>query len=184
MKRTILFMHSAGTQEGEHEGSNDLLRRLREGLGPNVTLLAPRMPSPDSPTYASWKQALDALTPTLPEEVVLVGHSLGGSVLLKYLSEEAFAPRIAGMVLIATPYWGVQDWDVSEYMLREDFPTDLPVIRPLYLYQSNDDDVVSPEHVNYYATLLPMATVRTTAGMGHLFAKPCPELLDDIRRLL
>jgi predicted alpha/beta hydrolase family esterase len=184
MKRTILFIHSAGSQEGEHEGSNDLLRRLREGLGVGVTLLAPRMPSPDNPTYASWKKALDALIPTLPDEVVLVGHSLGGSVLLKYLSEEAFTPRIAGMVLIAMPYWGVQDWDVSEYMLREDFPTGLPAIRPLYLYQSDNDDVVSPDHVKYYATLLPTATVRTPAGMGHLFAKPCPELIDDIHGLL
>lgn len=66
MKRTILFTHSAGSQEDAHEGSNDLLRHLRAGPGPEVTLLAPRMPSPDSPSYASWKQALDALIPTLP----------------------------------------------------------------------------------------------------------------------
>jgi uncharacterized protein len=184
MKRTILFIHSAGAQEGEHEGSNDLLRHLRAGLGPDVTVLAPRMPSADSPTYAAWKQALDALIPTLPREVVLVGHSLGGSVLLKYLSEEAFAPHVAGMVLIATPYWGDQDWDVSEYMLREDFPTGLPVIGPLYLYQSDDDDVVSPDHANRYARKLPMATVRTPAGMGHLFANPCPPLIHDVQGLL
>ena len=84
MKRTILFIHSAGSQEGEHEGSNDLLRHLRAGLGADATLLAPRMPSPDSPTYASWKQALDALIPTLPGEVVLMGHSQG-SFLLRQL---------------------------------------------------------------------------------------------------
>lgn len=184
MKRTILFIHSAGSQEGEHEGSNDLLRHLRAGLGADATLLAPRMPSPDSPTYASWKQALDALIPTLPGEVVLMGHSLGGSVLLKYLSEEAFAPRIAGMVLIAMPYWGMDGWEVDEYLLRKDFPTGLPVIGPVYLYHSEDDDVVSFEHVRYYAGKLPAATVRTPAGMGHVFAKPCPALVGDVRSLL
>lgn len=184
MKRTILFIHSAGPQDGEHEGSNDLLHNLREGLDPTSTLLAPHMPSPDNPTYASWKQAIDGLIPTLPEEVVLIGHSLGGSILLKYLSEEAFAPRIVGMVLIATPYWGEQDWDVSEYMLREDFLTGLPAVGRLYLYQSDDDDVVPPQHVDRYAQKLPTATVRTPAGMGHVFAKPCPVLIRDIQGLL
>jgi uncharacterized protein len=184
MKTTILFIHSAGSQEGRHEGSNDLLRQLQTGIDGDITWLAPHMPSADSPTYAAWKQALDEIRATLPTEVLLIGHSLGGSVLLKYLSEEAFAPRVLGMVLIATPYWGGQDWDVSEYELRKDFPTGLPVIHGLYLYQSDDDDVVSPDHVNRYAEKLPMATVRTPAGMGHLFAKPCPALIRDIQALL
>lgn len=113
-----------------------------------------------------------------------MGHSLGGSVLLKYLSEEAFPPRVAGMVLIAMPYWGRDGWDVDEYLLREDFPTGLPVIHPLYLYHGDDDDVVSFEHVHHYARKLPAATVRTPAGMGHFFAKPCPLLIGDIRGLL
>jgi predicted alpha/beta hydrolase family esterase len=36
---------------------------------------------------------------------IVVGHSLGGSFMLKFLVEEEPRNRIAGIFLIAAPYW-------------------------------------------------------------------------------
>jgi uncharacterized protein len=73
--------------------------------------------------------------------VILVGHSLGGSVLLKYLSEEKIQ-LVAGLFLIAAPYWGAKHWQASEYRLQEDFTSNLLKELPISFYYSRDDDVV------------------------------------------
>jgi hypothetical protein len=46
---------------------------------------------------------------------ILIGHSLGGSFLLKYVSEEKIGKTIAGIFLIATPYWGGAGWQYEGY---------------------------------------------------------------------
>nr|WP_235788441.1 alpha/beta hydrolase [Salipaludibacillus sp. CUR1] len=45
------------------------------------------MPNPENPEYILWKKQLEKELDKLNGDVILVGHSLGGSVLLKYLSE-------------------------------------------------------------------------------------------------
>jgi len=45
---------------------------------------------------------------------ILIGHSLGGSFLLKYVSEEKIAKTVAGIFLIATPYWGGAGWQYED----------------------------------------------------------------------
>ncbi|MFB1051250.1 hypothetical protein [Paraliobacillus sp. JSM ZJ581] len=61
--------------------------------------------------------------------MIIIGHSLGGSVLLKYLSEQAFNQFIARLFLIAAPYWGKDDdWQGEEYTLLENFNSKLPKI--------------------------------------------------------
>ncbi len=88
MKKQILFIHSAGAQ-GPHEGSGRLVAHLQKGLGPEYQVLYPIMPDPENPAYEPWKAQLEKELTALEGEAILVGHSLGGSVLLKYLSEEA-----------------------------------------------------------------------------------------------
>jgi pimeloyl-ACP methyl ester carboxylesterase len=56
----------------------------------------------------------------IPGEIILVGHSLGASMLLKHLSEHEALRRIRGVFLLATPFWpGDEDWQKG-LKLRED----------------------------------------------------------------
>jgi predicted alpha/beta hydrolase family esterase len=66
---------------------------------------------------------------------VLVGHSFGASVLLKYLAETVRRPGLAGLFLVATPFWGS---DFPEFALPPDFGARLRDLSPIYLYHSRD----------------------------------------------
>jgi uncharacterized protein len=141
------------------------------------------MPEPENPRYEHWKQKIEKEMAMIDGEVILVGHSLGGSVLLKYLSEEKFNKPIAGLFLIATAYWGVKDWEIDEYILQKDFAKKLPPIQKTFLYHCREDEWVPFEHSGYYAKKLPQANVRMLEGNTHDFSGGLPEIIDDIKSL-
>ena len=180
--KEVMFVHSAGPQ-GHHEGSDYLVRYLVDALGPGYRVMHPGMPDPENPHYSDWRTRLRREFESMGDELILVGHSLGASVLLKYLSEEKLQARIAGLFLISAVYWGKEDWEVKEYELKLNFTSKLPSIEKIFLYHSRDDEVVPVSHVRYYAGELPNATVREFAHRGHLFGKGLPELIEDIKGL-
>src|SRR3712207_5812170 len=104
------------------------------------------MPDADNPAYAAWKGRIARELAAPDGEVILVGHSLGGSLLLKYLSEENPERPVAGLFLIAAPHWGAEGWEVGEYALQDDFASKLPGELPVFLYHSRDDEVVPFAH--------------------------------------
>ena len=177
----IVFLHSAGAQ-GPHEGSGEFAASLQRSLVSGYNVLYPKMPHPEDPKYMPWKGRLEQVLAALDDEVILVGHSLGGSVLLKYLSEELYSGSIAGVFLVATPYWGGEgNWNIDEYILREDFPSGLSHVPRIFLYHSVDDDTVPFAHLALYAEKLPQAVVRELDGYGHIFRTGLPELANDIK---
>jgi len=153
---------------------------LEQGLGDEYVVRAPVMPSPDEPHYEPWAARVAELIGAATEPVMM-GHSFGASVLLKYLSEESAPPALAGVFLVATPFWGPK---FPEFQLRSDFATKLGAVAPLYFYQSRDDEEVPVEHLERYRKALPNAVVRLLDGRGHEFDQPVfPELVTDIRSL-
>ena len=181
MTKQVLFIHSGGTQ-GIRQGSSYLVTYLRTMLGSDYHVLSPDMPEPEHPEYRHWKNELDRDMALLRNDVILVGHSLGGSVLLKYLSEHPFPKPIAGLFIVAAPFWGLEHWDVDEYCLLDDFQQYLPPMNRIVLYHSRDDSVVPFSHLKTYAAKLPWATIRETRGQ-HLFLHGLPELITDIKTI-
>jgi predicted alpha/beta hydrolase family esterase len=141
------------------------------------------MPEEDSPEYEAWKNQIAKELTALDGRVILVGHSLGGSILLKYLSEEKLGKLVAGIFLIAPPYWGAEDWQVSEYELEENFASKLPKELPMIFYHSRDDEWVPFEHLMLYKEKLPQATIHEFDGRGHQFNNDLSEVARDIKRL-
>jgi uncharacterized protein len=115
--------------------------------------------------------------------VLLVGHSLGALVLLRYLSEEEVKKPVAGLFLVAAPYAGTGGWEVGEDQLREAFATRLPRGLPVFLYHSRDDEVVPFAHLALYEAKLPWAAVRGFDGRGHQFGDDLSEVAGDIREV-
>lgn len=142
------------------------------------------MPDEDDPEYEAWKEQITKELAALDGEVVLVGHSLGASVLLKYLSEEKLGKPVAGIFLLAPPYWGAEDWEVEEYALRENFASNLPEGLPMFFYYSRDDAVVPAAHLALYSEKLPQATVRVFDDRGHQFDDDLSEAARDIREVV
>jgi len=137
------------------------------------------MPRPDEPHYWAWARRIDQLI-AKTKSPILVGHSFGASVLLKYLSETVRRPAFTGLFLVATPFWE----NFPEFALAPDFGARLRDVKALYLYQSRDDAEITLEHLERYRRALPQAKVRVLEGRGHEFNQPqFPELVADIRHV-
>ncbi len=181
MKKQVLFVHGGG--QGAYEKDKKLAANLRDALGAAYNVRCPKMPDEDRPEYEAWKNQIVKELAALDGEVILVGHSLGASIVLKYLSEEEIKKPVAGIFLIAPPYWGAEDWKVSEYALRKNFASKLPKELPMFFYHSRDDEWVPFAHLALYAEKLPQATIHEFNGRGHQFNNDLSEVARDIKRL-
>ncbi|WP_019120043.1 alpha/beta fold hydrolase [Brevibacillus massiliensis] len=180
MKKRVVFIHSAGPQ-GHRQGSSALIAYLQTSLGPDYEVSHPQMPNPENPEYVLWRKQLEREFAALDREVILVGHSLGGSVLLKYLSENSFHQPIAGFFGIAAPFWGKdEEWQSGDFVMEENFHIKLPAVSRMFFYHSRNDQIVPYTHLGQYAAKLPQATVRTLDGIEHFFHEGLPQLVSDI----
>jgi predicted alpha/beta hydrolase family esterase len=179
MQKVVLFIRGAG--EGAYEADALLAGSLQKELGPAYHVRYPGMPLEDDEGYLAWKAQIAAELAGLEDEVILVGHSVGGSILLKFLTEEQVALPSAGLFLIATPYFGGEEnWNYEELTLPGDFPEKLSGIPRIFLYHSRDDEIVPFAHLALYAAKLPQATVRESDGRGHQFRNDLAEIARDI----
>jgi len=178
--KKIFFAHSAGPQYGKGKGSYDLVQYLESKLSGEFEILFPAIEKPAAPTYEKFKKMFASSLVKITEPVILIGHSLGGSTLLKYLSEEKPRISIAGLFLIATPYW---QSDMKEFQLRKNFQSFLKDIPAIFLYHSKNDSAVPFEHLTFYKKAFNTAFVRELPGKEHVFSKGIPQLVKDIRTL-
>ena len=182
MSVDVLFIHSSGAQSGE-QGSAPFVKHLRQSLGSAYRVSCPAMPAPTKPSYERWKLELEKLLPGGKSPPILVGHSLGGSVLLKYISEHTPKVAAAGLFVVAAPYWGSTDWKVKEFVLRKSFARSIPKALKIYLYQSRNDEALEIGHLLRYSKAIPRATVRILDFGGHTFKEGLLQLAEDIQEL-
>jgi uncharacterized protein len=181
MKRQVLFIHGGGL--GAYEADKELAANLRDELGAAYHVRCPEMPDEESPEYEAWKEKIEQELATLDGEVILVGHSLGALILMKYVSEEEVEKPVAGLFLVATPYVGTGGWEFEEDALREDFAAEIHLRIPVFLYHSHDDEVVPFAHLALYEAKLPQATINELEGRGHQFDNDLSEVARDIKSL-
>jgi uncharacterized protein len=183
VKGQVLLVHSAGPQ-GRHEGSGELVARLEDMLGEDFEVLFPKMPDPDNPRYEPWRTEIQRTLGGLQaESPVLVGHSLGGSILLKYLCEEGLGQPAGGVLIVAAPFWGTSGWE-AEYALPDPTPTATSGLPPTFLFHSRDDEEIPFSHLERYANRFPDATVHPLDGTGHLFDRgDISEIVETVRSL-
>ena len=180
-QRQILFAHSGGGQGSPGEGSFDLVSYLKRKLSSEYDIHYPIIDDPEAPTYKMWKKLFSREFKKVKQPIILVGHSLGGSMLLKYFSEERPQIAISALFLVATPFWGKNGWNVEDFVLQESFESELTHITKVFLYQCKDDAIVPFGHLKFYKKVFPYSVVRILNGTDHAFADGLPELVDDIK---
>ncbi len=179
MKKLVLFIRGSG--EGAYEADALLAASLQTALGPAYEVRYPIMPIEEDAGYLDWKAQIAAELAGLDDQVILVGHSVGGAILLKFLSEEQGNRSSAGLFLIAAPYFGGDEtWNYAELTLPQDWATKLSRIPRIFLYHSRDDEIVPFAHLALYAAKLPRATIREYAGRGHQFRNDLTDIANDI----
>lgn len=181
VKKQLLFIQGGG--HGAYDADRKLASNLQQWLGDDYHVVYPMMPDEERPEYEAWKSRIAEELSAMQGEAFVVGHSLGASFLLKYFSEERPDQPVAGLFLIASPYWGAEDWEVDEYALGRDFASKLSEIQPVFFYHSSDDEIVPVAHLDLYAEKLPQATIRRFDGRGHQFNNDLFEVAQDIKAL-
>ena len=181
MKKQVLFIQGAG--EGAYDEDEKLAVSLRDLLGSEYYVHYPRMPEEEGQGYEAWRAQISKELAALDDEIILVGHSLGCSMLLKYISEEKVENSVAGVFLIAAPYWGAGGWQMDEFKLDEDHTSKLLKAVPVFFYHSRDDDIVPFTHLALHAEKFPQATIREFDGRGHQFNNDLSEVAADIKGL-
>jgi predicted alpha/beta hydrolase family esterase len=176
----VLFVQGGG--EGAHEADAKLALSLQSELGPAYKVHFPRMPNEGSPDYAAWGRHISETLAALGDDVVLVGHSFGASILIKILVEQTGEHAVRGVFLIAAPFWGDRGWTWKEVELPKDAGKRLAL--PLFLYHSQDDEEVPYAHVDLYLKAFPRAELRRLAGRNHQLDDDLSEVAADIRSLL
>ena len=182
MPHQVLFIQGGG--EGAHdEWDNKLVESMGRELGPNYEIRYPHMPNEADPKYARWKAALRKEFGRLDDGAILVGHSIGGTILINALAEEAPDLALNGIFLLAAPFVGESGWPSEDIKPMSGLGKKLPAQTPVYVYHGSEDDTAPFEHAGLYARAIPQAIVRRLPGRDHQFNNDMSEVAADIRRL-
>ncbi|MFA7319453.1 MAG: alpha/beta hydrolase [Parcubacteria group bacterium] len=150
---------------------------LQEKLGDKFDVLLPLMPCANNARYVEWKIWLEKFFPFLKGEVILIGHSLGGLFLAKYLSENDFPVSIKTVFLLAAPMME------GNFKLPESLEKIEQQTKKIYLYHSENDPVVPFADVEKYAAKLPSAEKVIFEDKGHFIDEEFPEFVEKLKNL-
>src|SRR5688500_7235583 len=146
MKQQVLIIHG-GHRAGRHPQLIQYLRgarvslddlrfrgwkaNLHDSLGKKYEIFNLKIPNPQTARYEEWKLWFEKFYRLL-ENPILIGHSLGGVFLAKYLSEEKIAKKVRAAFLVAAPYFEKGEFALSKNLRKL-------LKRKVFLYHSKDD---------------------------------------------
>ena len=184
MNKQVLFIQGAG--KGAYKEDEKLVASLRQLLGHEYEVHYPEMQNEDDADYETWKRQIEKNLAELDGVIIVVGHSVGASILIKCLAE-GDTKKITGIFLIAAPFWGGdKGWKYEGYealALPEGHANQLPSNAPVFFYHSRDDEIVPFAHLALYAQKFPQATIRELNGRGHQLHNDLSEVAEDIKSL-
>jgi uncharacterized protein len=199
MTQQIVAIHGGNTFEDYEDYLNSLRTKeislekirfkgwkenLKEELGESFDVITPKMPNGQNARYLEWKIWFERIIPLLNDEIIFIGHSLGGIFLAKYLSEKTYPKKIKATILIAAPF---NEEDGGESLMDFNLPSSLTKIEEqggeVYLIQSKDDLVVKFGQFEKYKKALPNAKTIVFEDRGHFHQESFPEIIELIKKL-
>lgn len=180
--RQVLFIQGGG--DGTHdEWDNRLVDSLEAALGPDYEICYPRMPNEADPDYLNWKKAIAREMASLEDGAILVGHSVGATILVNAIAEDQPLRPLGGLMLLAAPFLGEGGWASEEFEPQEYLGAKLPDGVPVYLYHGSSDEEVPVAHVDLYARAIPQAVIRRLDNRDHQLGNDLSEVGKDIKSL-
>ena len=176
----LLFVQGGGA--GTHdEWDHKLVDSLRREVGPNYEILYPRMPNEDDPSFAAWKTALETEFANLDDDAILVGHSIGGTILVNALAQAPSKWKFRAIFLIAAPFVGEGGWPSDDINPTADLGARLPRGVPVYIYHGLADETAPPSHADLYARAIPQAQVYRLPQRDHQLNNDLSEIAAIIK---
>jgi predicted alpha/beta hydrolase family esterase len=157
---------------------------LDQQLGDKFDIIRPKMPLKEFARYSEWKIFFEHYFPYLRDGIVLIGSSLGGIFLAKYLSENKFPIKISSLVLVAPPFDNSLSSEelVGGFKLKSNLlliSQNCPQVNLLF---SEDDPLATLAHAQKYRQKLPQANfVFFQSKNGHFKVSEFPEIIEMIK---
>lgn len=156
---------------------------FQQRLGEDFEFLQPRMPNQMNAKYIEWELWFKKILDLLDKDFVLIGYSLGGIFLIKYLSENIINKKIESLHLVAAPYDGEgTEYSMADFVITNDLKNVEKQSPNIFFYQSKDDTSVPALNVEKYKVLLPKATILIFEDRGHFRQEEFPELVENIKK--
>lgn len=159
---------------------------LEKKLGKEFDIIHPRMPLQDDAKYADWKIFFERYFPYFRNDIILVGSSLGGIFLAKYLSENKFPKKIKATFMICPPYDNTVEGEdlVGGFKLGRDLSLIEKNSKKTYLMFSKDDPSVPVSHAEKYRKKLKNSEIIIYESKnGHFKISEFPEIVKIIKSL-
>ena len=157
---------------------------LEKNLGKSFKVISPRMPLQDYAKYADWEIVFQRYLSLIKTPFILIGKSLGGIFLAKYLSEHKLSKKALSVYLVCPPFDNTTQGEdlVGGFRLKKDISLIEKNCKNLYLLFSKDDNVVPIEHAQKYKTKLNKAKIIIyNSKNGHFNISKFPEIIKMIK---
>ncbi len=159
---------------------------LEKNLGKEFDIIRPRMPLQDNAKYVDWKIFFERHFPYFRNNIILIGSSLGGIFLAKYLSENKFPKRIRATFMICPPYDNTVEGEdlVGGFKLGRDLSLIEKNSKKTYLMFSRDDSSVPVAHAEKYRKKLKCSEIIIYESKnGHFKISEFPEIVKIIKSI-
>ena len=201
MKKQVFYIHG-GDSYSDHDAFLDDLRAriprdlpnlpklrkwtetFRDDLGAEYEVFMPSMPNSQNAKYEEWKIWFERHFEYLEGDVILVGWSLGGMFLTKYLLKEDIPFAINALILMAPPFESIEGEgdDCGDFAFdTDDLDRLAEKTENIVLIHSKDDFVVPYEHALKFKEALPKAELVTFEDKNHFLIPEFPELIVKIK---
>ena len=157
---------------------------LNKKLGKDFEIIRPEMPMKLNAKYEDWKIYFEHHLPLLGKDYILIGNSLGGIFLAKYLSENKLKNKPRAVFLICPPFDGsLSNEDlVGGFNLGKDLSLIEKNSKKIHVMFSEDDDVVPIEHADKYKNKLLNSEFHIYKNKnGHFKVSEFPEIIKLIK---
>lgn len=156
---------------------------IKEALAETHECIMPRMPNAMNSDYVAWSIWFEKVVLFLREGVVLVGHSMGGGFLLRYLTENKLPVTVSQLHLIAGVIDDVDCRGVGEFGVTiTNWLGFASAINEVHIWHSTDDTSVPIHHAERLAAKCPDATTHYFTDRGHFLQPEFTELLQQIQK--
>jgi uncharacterized protein len=196
-KRQIVFIHGGGSFDSNEEFYAALRtwtydpyqverKRWRDSIATALVdtheFMVPAMPNKQNADYIAWSIWFEKVVPYLRDGAVLIGHSLGGGFLLRYLTENNLPVRISQLHLVAPVVDAIDCPGVGDFVIDvATWSHFASRIEAVHLWHSSDDTLVPMHHSERFKAVYPEAVLHTFTDRGHLLQSEFPELLSVIQ---
>jgi len=156
---------------------------MANDLGDDYDVLTPKMPNGTNAKYKEWELWFSNIFTKIHGDVILVGHSLGGAFLLRYLSENIIKNKIKSLFLVAAPIESEEDEYLGEFTMPKDITKLIQQTSRIYILHSEDDKVVPYEQSKKLHRAIAGSELITFDNYGHFNKEHFPELIKKIKSL-